>query len=197
MPGKKKKSRDKSRSSLTPREVPQNQIVYNGPIRSRVDSLQEDCHTVVMVYSSGAVVSSVGGTDATVLGNSPSNAISWAGFAAVFDEYRVLGIEAVYIPLNPYLANHGVTCSVVDHSLSTPLTSINDGAKYESFRLHDATKQWSRKAYMCETSDADFIATSGPANTFYIKTYTSSAAISTALFEFVLYYRVQFRGKGT
>jgi len=199
----KKGSKPKSRKKASPsKELSASTIVYSGAITRRTDNRQEDCHTVVMRYLSAPISSSIAsGTIATHVGSSPANCSGWSNYAALYDEYRTLGVEAEWIPSKLFDPS-GTTvqvplCLVVDNDNSTDLTTYAQAQLYASCKTFMTYSKFKQTARMNEASDSTFHDAQSPTDYFSIKIFGTGANISTVYGFIAATYRVQFRGSGT
>jgi len=153
---------------------------------------------MVAVYVSPQIVTGVGGTDATVLGSSPSSVLNWASYAAVYDEYRILAMKVTFHPYNKYLSasTRGFVAMCVDHDSVTPLASLAIASQYSSFQMKEGTAMQKIRASMSSTGDAVFTTTGVPTNLFGVKTFAFDFGATQIIGRYEVQYRIQFRGKG-
>jgi len=199
MPRVKFPSKKKSPKRRPPREVPQSTIVYRGSITTPVDKREQDCHTTVLRYVSAPIVSSViSGNLATHVGSSPANCAGWSNYAAIYDEYRTLGVEFVWIPSQMWSTSllQAPFCLVVDNDNSTDLTSYAAAALYASCKTFHIMQRAVQTARMNETSDATFQDAQSPVDYYSIKMFSTGLTANTAYGYVIATFRVQFRGTG-
>jgi len=106
---------------------PPTALKYSGPIVTYKDKENTDLVEMVLIQDL-QVSSSVGGLiNPTFAFNNPSSASDWASTIALYDEYRVLGMEVRWKP-NAYTASAISTFapiySVVDRDSSSALAVI-------------------------------------------------------------------------
>jgi len=171
---------------------------YTGPVAVRGANRQaqittKEMHQAFQFNSTGA------GVFSTVFGSRPDTCSSWAGFAAVFDQYRTLAFELTFMPDNRY-SKTTTTCLpmliVSDRDDATALTSLAAACSYDSVKMVSLEDPWSYTMKMDGIEEAAFLDTASPANTFYIKTYVSGLSLTTGYGLVLLTYRVQFRASG-
>ena len=203
MPNKKKKSKNqmaKMRQPIIfqqPREIPEAVIKYDGPIVYPSEVEQADTHTQVLHYTE--FLSSDGaGTIAKVYSTNPSSASEWSILSGAYDEYRVLGLAVKFYPNNRYSKTTTICrplVTLVDRADSTAMSSYGGAVSFSSSKILSLEDPWTREIKMASTEEAQFLKTTTPAPTMYIKLYADSLTASTSYGMVILYYRIQFRGK--
>ncbi len=173
---------------------------YTGPIRSKGMLTQLDTHCFMMVYAN-AIASDGSGVLAPALDaySQASSASNWSSATALFREYRILGMETHFLPINRY--NTAVTqfpiISITDRGNSTALTSLADASQFGSSQEHCISDKIVRVIKMDGPDEGQFILTStfpASSNRLFIKLYGSGLANSTNYFQYISYVLVQFRG---
>lgn len=168
---------------------------YRGPVKIPGRDNQTLVYKTNQVYST-ASNTSAGGVYDLVFGNSPAVLSNWTALSAEWNEYRVLGLELVYEPIKNVSAwAYGTANTVVDHDVSSALGGVNAATQHESFMEFSMFRRWSRKARACGVEEMDFIVTTSPSATFYIKVYSDGNATIQTIGRFYLYYLIEFRGK--
>jgi len=184
-------------------------IFYDGPVSIPRQSLQE--HVVVTSqFFEGVFSSTAAGVIANVYTNDPTNTVEWSSISSVFDEFRVLGFDIEYFPLNRYSKTTTVCTpgvGVIDHNTVTALGSLTAGFQHESCRVLSLEDPWtSRKDFagnkapplkwrMAAAEEAVFTSTSGTLSNSSIKFYFSGLTVSTQYGIVLLRFIVQFRGR--
>lgn len=160
---------------------------------------QTETDTTVCFYDA-IFTTSGAGVNNTVLGNSPSSVANWASLAAVWDEYRVLALRLKYVP---YKFAGGSTVVVQapivvvgDFDTATALTGYSLANQYSSCKEYPGDRPFEYTILMSGSENAQFISTGSPANSFYIKPYTSGNTVSLDIGRVHLMYVIQFRGRG-
>jgi hypothetical protein len=176
-------------------------VKYSGPIKSPVDSQNTRVETVLLHLSTTITLSTSASFYTPVFSAIPSGATNWSNFAALWDEYRLLGFEIEYMPLDQYTLVNGSTNGnlllVVDHTDTTSLTNATDACKYESVRQVSLRKPWRQEWKMNGIEEAVWVDCASPAAFGAIKASSTAAGTSSATVGTILYtYRVQFRGTG-
>ncbi len=156
----------------------------------------EDYLFTVRLAFDSAVTSDGSGNYATVFSNSPVQAQNWTNYAAVFDSYRVLAFRVKFEPFWTVNITFAPMASVVDRSDSTALTSYGLAERYSSHRKAMGKGAWSQMVNMSGTDESDFVITSAPAATAWVKTYSSGNTASITLGRMNCELLVQFRGVG-
>ncbi len=169
--------------------------VYRGPIHVPGRDNQTQVYKVNQVYTAAATTSA-GGVIDVVFGNSPAVLSNWSTLAAEWNEYRVLGIELEYIPIKNVASwAYGTANTVVDHDVSAALGSINAACQHESFQCSSMYSRWRRVARADGVEEMDFVPTTSPSATYYIKCYSDGNATIQTIGRFYLTYLLEMRGK--
>lgn len=188
----KKKNRDN-------RELSPNVLTYLGPINSPLAIQEMKCYTTIL-HASFSAASSSGGVLNNVFGSSPGSSTQWASLSGSFDEFRTLGFQVKYVPLDRYDLPVSVgTVPIfiaVDRDANTPFASIGAATGYESCEMKMTSDPWTKKAGMSSVTEAQFTASSTPSSFYWIKVYSQGLAVSSSVGYFLVTYRVQFRGVG-
>jgi len=198
-PRRSKKRHQRGRPKARRTSEPSSRLVmYRGPVRSFGAANEADLHTLVLTQEF-LLTSSAGGVLATVVSDNPNAAANWSNLVNVFDEYRVLAIEFLYVPNNRYSKTVTVTTPlliVVDHDNNAALSSYSGAAQYASCKSFALDDPFKFRAQMSEVSEASFINTTAPTSRYYIKCYSTGLTVSTSYGVVILTFRVQFRGTG-
>ncbi len=178
-------------------------LVYRGPTRS-VGALSSAKPITVVMCNIASLSSSAGGVLATVFDSNVQMTASpqWADYATLYSEFRLLSMD---VTLTPWNKNFGVTTnvlppfvSVIDRQSATALSSYAAAAGYvDSIKMHSSSDKVHRTVKMSGTGESDWISTaSSPAaaDRMYIKLYGSGFSNSIALFDYINFMVVQFRG---
>jgi len=181
------------------RELPISSVSYYGQVRDPTTRNEVTLKTLVL-NSVSNFTSNGGGVISSVYSSSPSTASNWSGLASVFDEFRVLAFQISYEPNDQYdlPATTGTVpiLTVLDHDNIAALTTYSQAAQYESVRMHNLSRPWTRRISMSDVAEAQFFNTATPPTSFFIKTYTQNAGVSTIYGLIMVTWRVQFRGLG-
>jgi len=200
-----KKSKKNSNSSLmiTERELsPQAQFCPMSFFRGTLAKgmTQRDLHTVVM-HQDTAVTTDTGGNYALVFGNAPASYAGWTNLASEFDEFRVLGMRAKFLPVKVNGGSLSTTfapfATAIDYDTATALSSYTAAAAYSSCKEHPANSPWTREITMSGSENSGYTNTaSGTNNTFYLKTYSTGNSFSTLIGHVMNDILVQLRARG-
>jgi hypothetical protein len=184
--------------SMKPKEVAISAIHYGGKIRNESDRENTETMTAVLVYDSAATASGTA-IASTFSFYNPSTATDWSDFSASYDQYRVLGAQLEYVP-NAATANfansYAPIATVVDRDTSTAIASYAAADNYASLEMHVLDRPWKREWHMETTADAQFFNTQSiPSGSGAFKTFASGLS-NVSYGRFVMYWRVQFMGRG-
>jgi len=180
---KAKKSTHKGGGRKGEREVSPTAITYRGPVQMSADLLQSNTYTIVCSQEV-PVTSTVGGAITNVFSSNPTGTTGWGGFQSVFDEYRVLAFDIMYMPNNRYdsglTVNQTALLTVGDHNANAALSSYTNAANYESLKMCNTGDPWRRSMFMNGVQEAAWInTTASPLNNYYIKIFATGVAVST------------------
>jgi hypothetical protein len=158
---------------------------------------QTDTYTTRLAYEA-SVSSDASGVWHAELGNSPTGFSNWASYAATFDEYRILGAELQFHPVeyNGQLVNQAPIVAVVDLDDATALTSYLLGARYPSSIEANGGRPFKLRYHMSGAENAQFVSTNAPVTTQWFKTYSTGNSASTQLGRVFIKFIVQFRAAG-
>jgi hypothetical protein len=156
--------------------------------------------TVVVHSSADLTFSTSGSYYSAAFNATPSGAANWSNFAALWDEYRLLGFEVEFVPINQYQttsASYPSGLVVVDHTDTTVLADATAACKYESVKLVSFRHRWKESWKMNGIEESVWVDTSSPATFGSIKIVSTSTFTSSNLVGSYLHtFRVQFRGTG-
>jgi len=173
---------------------------YDGPIRLPSDRQEATCISMTLGNVFNLVSDSVGQVN-NVISSSPSTASDWTAVSNVYDEFRVLGFQIKFVPVNRYSKTTTVTYplgTVVDRDgISTSPTSFAQIMMKESFTLRSMEDPWEMTVRMDGEEDAGFVSVNNSSiNSYAIRMYSNSNSFSTTYGLIFVYWRVQFRGRG-
>lgn len=164
------------------------------------DNAEEARLMTLKLGSEDPVTTSGSGILNAVYNNSPTNASNWAGYASVFDEFRVLGFQVAFRPLKGIGGTSSLfwapITSVIDRSDATALTGYTLAARYQSRKEAPGMTSWTQTATMQSVEDGSFLPTNAPVANTWVKIYSSGNANSTTVGRIEVTYVVQFRGLG-
>jgi len=172
--------------------------VYHGPVIYRSERLEESLHTEVLVETANITTTGAGLYNG-VITNNPNSCAAWSVLAAVYDTYRILSIEAEYVPNYsslPATITGGVFGMCVDHDSTGTVSTYAALALYESMIVSTVDRRLKIKFDMSGPDEAGFINTASPTGTGSIKTLLVGGTAATAYGQFFIRYRVQFKGRG-
>ncbi len=174
--------------------------VFSGPIATTASKQATDVHTFLVNYT-GTLASDGAGVMNPVINpySQASSSANWSALTSLFQEYRILGIETHFLPINRYsvATSNFPVFTVVDRSSATALSSLSQAAAFGSSKEHMIGEKFKRSARMHDVGEADWnLISASPSNTsiFYIKMYGSGLAASTNYYQYISYILVQFKG---
>lgn len=156
----------------------------------------EDYLFTIRLGFDSAVTTDGSGAIATVISNSPVQAQNWTGYAAVFEEYRVLAMQVKFEPFWTVNFTFAPVASVIDRSDSTALTSYGLAERYASHKKAMGKAQFTQTVNMQSVDEGDFTITSSPAANSWVKLYSSGNTASMTFGRLNCTLLVQFRGVG-
>jgi hypothetical protein len=180
---------------LTPESLDSPQNIFS--LYKQSQQNQQDLFTTIMVLD--ALVTTDGsGVYHNEVGSNPSADANWATLAAAFDEYRTLGIEVEFRPIewNGGLIQQAPITSVIDYDNNAALTGYTLAAQYSSVIEFPGGRSFNRRALMSGAENAQFLSTASPANVYWIKFYSANNTATTNIGRLLVKHLVQFRGKG-
>ncbi len=157
---------------------------------------EEDYLFTVRLGFDQAVTSDGAGAIATVISNTPVQAQNWTGYAAVFEEYRVLAMKVTFEPFWTVNCTFAPVASVIDRSDATALTGYGLAERYASHKKAMGKARFTQTVNMMSVEDASFVITSGPAANSWVKLYSSGNTASFTFGRLNVTLLVQFRGVG-
>lgn len=177
---------------------------YRGPVRTIQEIGESQVKQIVLPLVFPATTSGAG-LYAGVIAGDPSSSPAWSKLAAVYDEYRVIALEAHFTPQNRYNApTTNITppiATVLDHTDGTALVSYTGtppaADQFESVLLFSASDPFTRVIRISDFKDANFESCNAPVAHLWIKNfYSSTTAAATTIGYFTVIFRVEFKGRG-
>jgi len=147
------------------------------------------------------IQASAGGIVNNVFGDDPSAASwsDWAGLVAVWDEYRVLAMQLMFVPINKY--NRASTDTIqpiiviIDRDDATAVGSEALAMNFESHSVHCGSETWTKSVKMAGVEDAVFLTTATTVPSMWIKLYSAGNSASVVLGKIYTTALVQFCGR--
>jgi len=163
--------------------------------------------TKVRLQRVGRINSTVAGTIASVFVNDPSVSSEYASYQALYDEFRVVGVRFHLISLQQFSVSAGNAVAAIAYDnddVVTP-TSQNYVLEYDTAKIfsavgtHNALKPWVM-AWARPTSGGNtaitWVDAASPASSLgSTKMYVTNLTVSTAYFDYVQEFFVEFRGR--
>lgn len=192
------------RQANKPRDSQQNPstnlIVYRGPVRVPYSGVPND----EMVVTLGRFFALSGSTSLGLQASFNSLATStteWAGYAALYDEFRVLAFESKWCPHYGWgntSVNHGSGLWITSHQSTTiaPFTSLNQMLEYSDWTEFHTGKNSTISWKMAATEEAQFQGTASPVSVGQIVGFIPIATTSSIPYgNIYASWRIQFRGR--
>jgi hypothetical protein len=164
-----------------------------------------------VLFAEGLLTSTAGGTINNVFTSGSATWNNFASYAALYDEFRTLGMELEYFPSNRY-TKVTTTCvpvlGVVDRADTTALTSFTNALTYASCRPLSLEDPWtSRREYrgssvpsltikMRGVEEAQWLPVASTFNAMAIKLWSTGLTAATSYGLFLVRGMIQFRGQG-
>jgi len=181
-------------------EVPASTIVFRGPIRAMAAARDETLSTQELTLVTN-LTASAGGIITPAWSN-PNSASEWSQMAALYEEYRVVGLRAVYIPFYPHWGTSSALAlnqgGIVWYPLrngSALATSAATAFAYAGAIPHAITDRAVVENRMSATNESDFTNTTTPVGLFAVAAYGSGFTASTSYGTMFITWLVQFRSR--
>jgi hypothetical protein len=202
---KKKKRGNQGKTPGSLPIVPSTALVYKGPTRLPARTgFSDDDQVAVQLNYIGTMSANGSGVLAPVLDSysQASSSPSWASFAALYGEFRILSIDTIMVPWNKYNVPTTTTLAPVyiveDRVNSTALSSLSDAAKYQNVEIYPPSSNIRKKMRMEGTGEASWTAsgsTPASADRLYIKVYSAGNTSSVTLYDYCSAVMVQWRNR--
>jgi len=203
MPPKKSKQKKKgspSKSSyMTVKELDPSCTSYYGPVTSPSTMSNTKPNTILLIQEMALSSSGAGVINATFAKDIPTSCTDWSNLDSTYDQYRVLALEVKYFPNQSSGSANTFTplLSVVDRDVITPLASYAAAANYDSLKEHVLDRPFKRTMKMSGTQDGVFLDTLAvPSASGAIKFFATGLTNSVSYGRVIVYYLIQFRGRG-
>jgi len=198
MRGSNRKKGKSSKGQAT--ELPSTALIYNGPIRQPSRSIDntlttQELRLVVNLTASAAGV-------ITPLWGNPNVASEWSNFAALYEEFRVEGMRAEYVPFYPRWGPTGALAlnmgGVVWYPLRNAAVLAGSSAAAYAYAgaipksIQDGISLTNR---MSQANEASFQNTTAPLATFAIAAFGSGFTNNGAYGTMYITWLVQFRSR--
>jgi len=194
----KKNGKQKGKSTSI---VPSDAVIYHGPIRNVATDIPNDA---IIIRMSIAYSSITGGSTGLVvsLNNTQVSTLSeWASYAALYEEYRVLGFEMDYLPNYPggnSAVVHGSGVRFTTHSSDTFVTpSLATCVQHANWKPFYSGVQFKEEWKMASIEEAGFYNTSNPSTLLLGECFAIAPTCSStsAYGQIIGTFVVQFRGR--
>jgi len=170
---------------------------YKGPFRLPKKNMNMDL-TVVEVSNLFNASSSGSGVFAGVVANNLASFLDTTNLVALYDEWRCLSLEVLYVPVaeDSVIATlaYSVAYGVVDNDNSTALTAATQAVDYASVKPFALNRKMFLKWKMNGPEDSGFINNSGTP-TVWFKYFASGLTNSTTYGTLIAKALFQFRGR--
>jgi len=194
----KRRKKSKGRGPKFFRELPPTANSYNGPVLSPADKADQDCYTIVL-SSPVAVTASAGGVIDTVVNDDPTGYTDYASLNLLFHEYRVLAMEAKYVPFNKFdpsgTTAQGPFMHGVDRESAGLFGSYAAALAHPNVKVGHTGSNWSTTVKMSNSEEANFVSLTTPIAKHWIKYYATGLTNNHQYGLLFVRLRVQFRGR--
>lgn len=173
---------------------------YGGPVRLPTGSGLDKRTTRCNVSVSSTFASSAGGTAAGTFSSDPGSTTDWSSLSSIYQEYRVLGFEAVYTPYEtvPVSGSRAPGVGAADYvhyaGATTPasLDGILQNANHTTFHTHRPCKiTWKMRGVEEATWQKMSVAQDHGSIRWYVDGLTASATYG----RWFVTYLVELRGR--
>jgi len=175
-----------------------NSLSYNGPIRITPEKSDTHTQTISMNFT-GTVASNGSGVIDSSYSSDPStySLTDWTNLAALYHQYRTLGILVKFHPYNRYTHTNVCTpvIALVDRGSAGTMGSYQVAMSHESAKIVSWEDPWSISARMNGPEESQFLSVSGPQALFWIKFYSDGLSVSTTYGRFFVYVLLEMRGR--
>lgn len=170
---------------------------YHGPIVMRRAPEQLDIQKINTSYTATLTANGSGVVDTQYSSGGVTLVGDWASLAAVWHEYRVLGMEWHYIPNKNFVTTNQwpAMAVVIDRSSSAALGSYAAAANHESCTMHSSFEQIKKKMVMDGPEEAVWTTTATTFSWGYVKIFVDGAANTQLMGRVFITYLLQLRGR--
>jgi len=199
--GKKNNNKRRQRQQT----VPSQSLAYFGPVTPTPSSLRRRAFHTAWLRLESTIASSAGGIISPIYSSADPRTLStdFSGFAALYSEYRVVGIHLKYYP-KLFGAVDNVLITGLPVSTAMQTGTLSAATAYSDLIGADSLKKWAINqmfSFSARSSGADEMGFTpigsdpATASTFCIKSYASGYAASTTYGTIVTTYTVQFQNR--
>lgn len=191
----------KSKTGKAGNKVSTTAVTYNGPIRTPNQAIPNDD---IVVRVSGSFATANGGVNGLVLSASTiqvKDTPDWSSYAATYTEYRVLGMQILFLP--HYIGGstavvQGAGAGFSVHNTDTAvLPTLQEVIQHADWKPFHSGREYKAEWKMSSTEEADFISTTSPSSVqlgqLYAVAPNATSTISYGIA--ILTYVVQFRDR--
>lgn len=203
MPGKSSKKSGGNKPKKATLNPSISAVVYRGPPRLPKVNQANDMMTT-QINNAGQVATSASGTITTVFDAYAQLSVisDWTNLSNLYTEYRILSMEVEFIPWNTFNVPSTTTLAPVytveQRDTATALSGLNSTVAYDSCRVVQPSKRFTRVIKMASLEEAQFTPVgSSPASTarMYLKLWSSGNSNSITVYDFITRLIVQMRGR--
>jgi len=191
---RKRKSGSKSRANPPP-----SAIKYTGPVFTEQD-LRQDQVIVRVLSVAGLITTNLSGNLAYTITNDPSGSPDWVSYTPLYEEYRVIAMELVWVPYCTKwgnVTNNAFFQNAVAYAASRNATAVASSVaavmSYPSGRLTNMQTAWKLVIKMDNVSEASFFNVGGVGGTWAALVFSTGLSASTTYGAYSVRLRVQFR----
>jgi len=204
---KNKNNRKRSSNKQKGRQqrIPAQQQAYFGPLTPQPSQLKRRSFQQVFLRLESTITSSAGGVISPIYTSADPRTLAtdFSSFAAVYSEYRVVGLHILFMPLVSGAVNN-VLIFGLPASTAIQTGSLSAASAYTDLIGADSLMKWSlNRSFNCgaraagsdEMGFTPVGSDPATASTFSIKTYASGYAASTNYGTILVTYTIQFQNR--
>lgn len=176
-------------------------VVYRGPVRTPNQATPNDVTVARLTGSFAAVNGGPNGLQIAANTIQVKDTPDWPSFAAVYSEYRVLGMQLLFLPHfigGSTAVVHAAGAGFSVHNADTAvLPTLQEVIQHANWKPFHTGKEYMAEWKMSSVEEADFISTTTPTNIQFGQLFaTAPTATSTGSYgSVILTYAVQFRDR--
>lgn len=174
---------------------------YTGSIMP-IERVRGTDEFVRLLVDYGTVSATAGGVYNTVHSSLPTSMTQWANMIGNVDQYRVLAMEFVYVPINQlnqtlsvaYGAGVGPFMTCLDYNSVTAIASAQSAVEFSSCIMHAASEKITRSIRATGKELMAWVDTNNsPTTLMSIKTYSDTNFASIRMGSYLIRRLIQFR----
>lgn len=177
--------------------IPNTVMAYKGPIRLKsTQNATSETYVINLSYTVD-LSSSAAGVINAVYGSDPSGSAEYASVAALWHEYRVMGMSVSYLPINRYNYSNTATnvVALFDTATSSALTGYDEAWAHSSAVPHMLTDPFSLKFRSSGDPMMSWTPTTSPGSSFWFKAYGNGCSLTSTYGKLYFQLLVQFKNR--